>query len=99
MLARNHALFMRKESASGALNSDRRSRLFRRKTSNITALYVLPHINMTASKSTYIVDGLELNHVGHDSLKQVYFFTKEENGTNRLVEVPYSFEGVICPVV
>lgn len=54
---------------------------------------------MTASKSKYIVDGLELNHVGHDSLKQVYFFTKEENGTNRLIEVPYSFEGVICSVV
>lgn len=47
----------------------------------------------------YLVDGQELNHVGHDNLKGVMFFTKEENGTNRLVEVPYSFEGVICPVV
>lgn len=46
MLARNHALSMKKESVSGALNSDRRNRLFQRKTSNIMVLYVLQLINM-----------------------------------------------------
>ena len=46
----------------------------------------------------YIVDGQTLNHVGHDSLKQVYFFTKEENGSNRLIEVPYSFDGSIVDI-
>lgn len=46
----------------------------------------------------YIVDGVELFHVGHDNVKGCLFFTKEESGSNRLIEIPYSFAGVISAV-
>lgn len=48
-----------------------------------------------SNRRLHIVNNEQLNHVGHDSLKQIYFFTKEENGSNKLVEIPYSFEGTM----
>lgn len=46
----------------------------------------------------YIVDGLELNHVGHNGIAEVFYFTKDIGGSNELIEVPYSFSGSIVDI-
>jgi hypothetical protein len=43
----------------------------------------------------YLVDGVELFHCGHTPTHLL--FTKDEGGHNKMVEIPFSFEGIICP--
>ena len=43
----------------------------------------------------YIVNGETLHHTGHNGLKEVYYFTRPTKEKNELVEIPFTFDGII----
>lgn len=46
----------------------------------------------------YMVNGEELSHVGHDGKKEIFFFTRQKGQQNELIEIPYTFDGVIYAI-
>lgn len=47
---------------------------------------------------TYMVNGEEMAHVGHNGKKEVLFFTKKKEGMVEFVEIPYTFDGIIYSI-
>lgn len=43
----------------------------------------------------YIVNGGELHFTGWNGMREVYFFSKVTKEKNELVEIPFTFDGII----
>ena len=53
-------------------------------------------MNLTdVSNRSYIVDNERLWLAGYDGRKECYFFTRPTKEKNELVEIPFTFDGII----